>query len=65
MQMRVMDNKLFTVEPSRGQLAPGQQQAISFSYKHDFAGTDRLPVMFKISRGREILVSIQTCLIKK
>lgn len=56
LQMRVMDNKLFSIEPRQGQLAPGQEQAISFSYRHEFAGTDRLPVMFKVSRGREILV---------
>ncbi|PIK59519.1 putative coiled-coil domain-containing protein [Apostichopus japonicus] len=56
-EMRVMDNKLFSIEPRQGQLAPGQEQAISFSYRHEFAGTDRLPVMFKVSRGREILLN--------
>ena len=55
--MRIMDNKLFTVEPSSGSLMPGQCQTVTLTYGHDFAGTDRLPILFKIMRGREVLVS--------
>ena len=54
--MRIMDNKLFGVEPRCGKLGPGQCQTITFTYKHSFPGTDRLPVLFKMTRGREILV---------
>ena len=61
LQMRIMDNKLFNIEPSRGKLRPGQSQTITFTYNHDFAGTDRLPVLFKLTRGREILVSNFIC----
>ena len=56
-EMKVMDNKLFTIEPKSGKLQPGEQQTIVLSYRHIMAGTDRLPVLFKLARGREILVS--------
>ncbi|XP_071792552.1 cilia- and flagella-associated protein 65-like [Asterias amurensis] len=56
-EMRIMDNKLFNIEPSRGKLRPGQSHTITFTYNHDFAGTDRLPVLFKLTRGREILLN--------
>ncbi|XP_038048739.1 cilia- and flagella-associated protein 65-like [Patiria miniata] len=56
-EMRIMDNKLFCVEPRCGKLGPGQCQTITFAYKHSFPGTDRLPVLFKLTRGREILLN--------
>ncbi|XP_006820550.2 cilia- and flagella-associated protein 65-like [Saccoglossus kowalevskii] len=56
-EMRVMDNKLFSVEPNKGTLQPGQCQTITFIYRHNFPGTDRLPVLFKLMRGREILLN--------
>ncbi|XP_046903244.1 cilia- and flagella-associated protein 65 [Hypomesus transpacificus] len=56
-QMKVQDNRLFSVSPRTGRLLPGQQKAVQFSYRHDFAGTDRLPVLFKLSHGREILLN--------
>ncbi|XP_070569847.1 cilia- and flagella-associated protein 65-like [Ptychodera flava] len=56
-EMRVMDNKLFSVEPNAGTLEPGECQTITFTYKHNFPGTDRLPVLFKLMRGREILLN--------
>ena len=52
-----MDNKLFTITPKKGKLEPGDTQTITFTYKHILAGTDRIPVLFKLARGREILVS--------
>ena len=55
--MKVMDNKLFTVEPRRGRLEPGECQTVALTYKHIMAGTDRLPILLKLMRGREILVS--------
>ena len=54
--MRVMDNKLFSVEPKKGRLDPGCHQTVTFTYTHIMAGTDRLPVLLKLDRGREILV---------
>ena len=51
-----MDNKLFEVEPRKGKLHPGENVTVTFTYRHLMAGTDRLPVLFKIENGREILV---------
>ncbi|XP_047455942.1 cilia- and flagella-associated protein 65 isoform X2 [Mugil cephalus] len=58
-QMKVQENQLFSVSPRSGTLLPGQKRAVHFSYRHDFAGTDRFPVVFKLSHGREILLSLQ------
>ena len=52
-----MDNNLFTIEPKKGTLQPGECGTITFTYKHTMAGTDRLPVLLKLARGREILVA--------
>lgn len=56
-EMKVMDNKLFTVEPKSGRLEPGETVTISFIYHHVMAGTSRLPVLLKLTRGREILLN--------
>ncbi|KAJ3591519.1 hypothetical protein NHX12_006652, partial [Muraenolepis orangiensis] len=58
-QMKVQDNRLFSISPRSGTLPPGQQRALSFTYRHDFAGAHRLPVVFKLSHGREILLNFQ------
>uniref|UniRef100_A0A8C5L8Q8 Cilia and flagella associated protein 65 n=1 Tax=Jaculus jaculus TaxID=51337 RepID=A0A8C5L8Q8_JACJA len=55
-QMRAEDNCLFSISPKSGSLSPGQEQTVEFKYSHLFIGTDRLPVLFKVSHGREILV---------
>ena len=54
--MKVMDNKLFSVSPKKGLLKPGDTITITFSYQHTMAGTDRLPVLLKLAKGREIMV---------
>uniref|UniRef100_A0A8D0LCE8 Cilia and flagella associated protein 65 n=1 Tax=Sphenodon punctatus TaxID=8508 RepID=A0A8D0LCE8_SPHPU len=56
-QMRVQDNQLFSVSPKAGMLLPGQEQAVQLSHRHDFTGTDRLPLLLKVSHGREILLN--------
>ncbi|XP_039349451.1 cilia- and flagella-associated protein 65 isoform X5 [Mauremys reevesii] len=56
-QMRVQDNQLFSVSPKSGRLFPGQEQTVQLSHRHDFIGTDRLPVLLKVSHGREILLN--------
>ncbi|GAA6231328.1 coiled-coil domain-containing protein 108 [Lates japonicus] len=58
-QMKVQDNRVFSISPRSGTLHPGQQRAVHFSYSHDFVGTDRFPVVFKLSYGREILLNFQ------
>ncbi|XP_044890430.1 cilia- and flagella-associated protein 65 isoform X2 [Felis catus] len=56
-QMRVQDNCIFSISPKAGSLGPGQEQMVEFKYSHLFIGTDRLPVLFKVSYGREILLN--------
>uniref|UniRef100_A0A8D0U5J0 Cilia and flagella associated protein 65 n=1 Tax=Sus scrofa TaxID=9823 RepID=A0A8D0U5J0_PIG len=57
-QMRVQDNCIFSISPKAGSLSPGQEQMVEFKYRfHLFVGTDRLPVLFKVSHGREILLN--------
>ncbi|NXK96416.1 CFA65 protein, partial [Formicarius rufipectus] len=56
-QMRIQDNQLFSVSPKSGTLLPGQEKSVQFSHRHDFIGTDRLPVLLKVSYGHEILLT--------
>ncbi|XP_014640990.1 PREDICTED: coiled-coil domain-containing protein 108 [Ceratotherium simum simum] len=56
-QMRVLDNCIFSISPKAGSLSPGQERMVEFKYSHVFIGTDRLPVLFKVSHGREILLN--------
>uniref|UniRef100_A0A5F8G2F4 Cilia and flagella associated protein 65 n=1 Tax=Monodelphis domestica TaxID=13616 RepID=A0A5F8G2F4_MONDO len=56
-QMRVQDNDIFSIIPKSGNLQPGQEQTVEFIYRHIFAGTDKLPVLLKVSNGREILLN--------
>ncbi|XP_008257396.3 cilia- and flagella-associated protein 65 isoform X1 [Oryctolagus cuniculus] len=56
-QMRVQDNCIFSISPKAGGLSPGQEEMVQFKYSHVFTGTDRLPVLFKVSHGREILLN--------
>ncbi|XP_031714488.1 cilia- and flagella-associated protein 65 isoform X2 [Anarrhichthys ocellatus] len=58
-QMKVQDNHLFSISPRSGTLLPGQQRAVHFTHSHDSAGKDRLPVMLKLSYGRETLLNFQ------
>ncbi|KAM4731000.1 cilia- and flagella-associated protein 65 [Anableps anableps] len=58
-QMKIQDNQLFRVSPRSGTLLPDQKRAVHFSYSHDFIATDWLPVVFKLSFGREILLNFQ------
>ncbi|KAJ8350300.1 hypothetical protein SKAU_G00254300 [Synaphobranchus kaupii] len=55
--MKVQDNRLFSVAPRSGTLQPGQQRAVQLTHRHEFAGTDLLPVLLKLSHGREILLN--------
>ena len=55
--MKVQDNKLFTIEPKKGHLEPGEMVRIKMVYKHLFTGQNKLPVLLKIAKGREIMVN--------
>lgn len=57
-EMKVQDNKLFSIEPKKGFLDPGQSVQIHVTYKHIFAGVNKLPVLFKMLKGREILLNM-------
>ncbi|KAG7330997.1 hypothetical protein KOW79_004966 [Hemibagrus wyckioides] len=57
LQMKVQDNRMFSVSPRSGKLQPGQRRAVQFTYRHDLFGTYRLPVLLKLSHGREILLN--------
>ncbi|NWR42974.1 CFA65 protein, partial [Regulus satrapa] len=59
-QMRIQDNQLFSVSPKSGTLLPGQEKSVQLSHRHDFIGTDRLPVLLKISYGHEILLTFSS-----
>ncbi|NWU45650.1 CFA65 protein, partial [Hylia prasina] len=59
-QMRIQDNQLFTVSPKSGTLLPRQEKSVQLSHRHDFIGTDRLPVLLKISYGHEILLNFSS-----
>ncbi|NWW74377.1 CFA65 protein, partial [Climacteris rufus] len=59
-QMRIQDNQLFSVSPKSGTLLPGQAKSVQLSHRHDFIGTDRLPVLLKISHGHEILLTFSS-----
>ncbi|XP_058520276.1 cilia- and flagella-associated protein 65 [Ochotona princeps] len=56
-QMRAQDNCIFSISPKAGSLSPGQEEMVELKYSHVFTGTDRLPVLFKVSYGREILLN--------
>ncbi|NXP82591.1 CFA65 protein, partial [Ramphastos sulfuratus] len=56
-QMRIQDNQLFSVSPKSGKLLPGEGGSVQLSHRHEFIGTDNLPVLMKISYGHEILLN--------
>ncbi|XP_043931157.1 cilia- and flagella-associated protein 65 [Protopterus annectens] len=56
-QMRIQDNQLFSITPKVGHLLPGQEITVKLAHRHDFVGTDRFPVLLKVSHGREILLN--------
>uniref|UniRef100_U3IZB5 Cilia and flagella associated protein 65 n=1 Tax=Anas platyrhynchos platyrhynchos TaxID=8840 RepID=U3IZB5_ANAPP len=58
-QMRIQDNQLFAVSPKSGKLLPGQEECVQLSHRHDFVGTDHLPVLLKASYGHEILLNFR------
>ena len=57
-QLKVAQNKLFSIEPKRGMLDPSARQLVRFTYEHVIPGTDRIPVLIKVANGREIMVCL-------
>ncbi|XP_063256798.1 cilia- and flagella-associated protein 65 isoform X2 [Prinia subflava] len=64
-QMRIQDNQLFRVSPKSGTLLPGQEKSVQLSHRHDFIGTDRLPVLLKISYGHEVLLTFSSVTVER
>ncbi|BFZ22011.1 hypothetical protein BsWGS_25049 [Bradybaena similaris] len=56
-EMKVKDNKLFEVSPKNGALKPGDSASVTFTYLHTMPGTNQMPVILKIFRGREIMLN--------
>ena len=52
----VVKNSIFSIAPKAGVLGPGEKTMLKLSYSHEYLGTNRLPVLLKINRGREIMV---------
>ncbi|MFT7817925.1 coiled-coil domain-containing protein 108 [Arapaima gigas] len=63
--MRVQDSRLISVTPRSGKLQPGQQRALQLIYRHEFTGTYRLPVVLKLSYGREMLLNFTGVTVEK
>lgn len=55
-QLDVVKNGLFCVHPKQGCLGVGERVIVKCSYRHSHLGISQLPVLLKISRGREIMV---------
>ncbi|NWU60823.1 CFA65 protein, partial [Pterocles burchelli] len=64
-QMRIQDNQLFSVSPKSGKLLPGQEESVQLSHRHDFIGTDHLPVLLKVSYGHEILLNFSSVTVEQ
>ncbi|NXH29691.1 CFA65 protein, partial [Myiagra hebetior] len=64
-QMRIQDNQLFSVSPKSGTLLSGQEKCVQLSHRHDFIGTDSLPVLLKISYGHEVLLTFSSVTVER
>ena len=54
--MKIQDNKLFSVTPKQGALEPGEAMRVQLTYRHAMLGQNKLPVLLKLAKGREIMV---------
>ena len=57
-EMKLQDNKIFTIQPKKGLLPRGSSVTITMSYKHIFAGQHTLPAIFKVGRSRQIMLNL-------
>lgn len=63
----VVKNGLYMITPKKGVLNPGERVIVRCSYRHSTLGLSQLPVLLKINRGREIMVSVcleEPCIIR-
>ncbi|XP_030310179.1 cilia- and flagella-associated protein 65 [Calypte anna] len=64
-QLRIQDNQLFSLSPKSGKLLPGQEESVQLSHRHDFIGTDHLPVLLKVSYSHEILLNFSSVTVEQ
>ncbi|CAM2698531.1 unnamed protein product, partial [Rotaria socialis] len=57
-EMKLQDNKIFCINPKKGTLNKGSNVTITITYKHIFAGQHTLPAIFKVGRGRQIMLNL-------
>ncbi|CAF1104404.1 unnamed protein product [Rotaria sordida] len=57
-EMKLQDNKIFSINPKKGILKKGSNVTITITYKHIFAGQHTLPAIFKVGRGRQIMLNL-------
>ncbi|CAF4004346.1 unnamed protein product [Rotaria magnacalcarata] len=57
-EMKLQDNKIFSINPKKGTLKKGSNVTITITYKHIFAGQHTLPAIFKVGRGRQIMLNL-------
>lgn len=56
-EMKLQDNRIFSINPKKGILKKGSNVIITISYKHIFAGQHTLPAIFKVGRSRQIMLN--------
>ncbi|OAJ44042.1 hypothetical protein BDEG_27330 [Batrachochytrium dendrobatidis JEL423] len=61
-QNLILDNNIFCVTPKHGSLCPGESVNAIMSYSHEFAGSHKLAVVFKLyngtsQSGKEIMIN--------
>ena len=56
--MKLQDNKIFTIHPKKGVLSKGATVTVTLSYKHIFPGQHTLPAIFKVGRSRQIMLNL-------
>jgi hypothetical protein len=57
-EMKLQDNRIFSINPKKGILKKGSNVTITISYKHIFAGQHTLPAIFKVGRSRQIMLNL-------
>lgn len=57
-EMKLQDNRIFSIQPKKGILKKGSNVTITISYKHIFAGQHTLPAIFKVGRSRQIMLNL-------
>ncbi|KAL5256774.1 hypothetical protein ACHWQZ_G011893 [Mnemiopsis leidyi] len=49
----------FDIEPREGTIKPGDTLSLIFTYRHGSEGVEELPILLKLSRGREVMLQLR------